>query len=637
MHVVHVIPIARGIGKETLSYFTAKPPLEGSIVSVPLRKRTVRAVVIAHEEVREAKSSLRQSRYPLRKAGTLQAQALLSPEFMQAVKETARHFVGTTGATLSAITPTLLWKERALHSFAPPASVVRPSFAAENERLVLQAETDERMARFRSIVRESFARHQSTIICVPSVQEGEFVAEQLGKGISAYVFVFHGSLTKKELLKRWSSVRALHHPVVIVCTPPFLAIERGDVSTIIIEHEDAPGYKQVIRPYIDLRFFIERVARAKRIRLILAGLPLSIETRYRHEKGVLEALIPLKLHPRSSVDIEIADVRTTTKPTDRSGKEFQALGVRLKQLIEYTTHTNRNLFIFVARRGLAPLTVCGDCGNPVTCEGSNEPAVLYRGLSGNLFVCHSTGESRSAQERCRVCGSWRLQSIGIGAQRLEDEIDRLFPKAQLFTLESTTVRTHAQAKTLVEKFYKTKGGILLGTEMALPYLTKPISAVAAASVDTLLSHPEWCMSEKTFALLLSLRDRASEAVLIQTRRPEEKIIQYALEGDTTRFYREELEWRKLLHYPPFTTLIKISTRGSEHRIHAETEFLENHFADYKLHIYLPVIHSTRSWYSVHGLLRVPENAWPDEKLHALLSELPPHFSVTVNPRQLLSN
>jgi len=142
--------------------------------------------------------------------------------------------------------------------------------------------------------------------------------------------------------------------------------------------------------------------------------------------------------------------------------------------------------------------------------------------------------------------------------------------------------------------------------------------------------------QKYIHSLLLLRDKATQTFLVQTRRPSERIIQYALSGDTTSFYREELAGRKLLQYPPFTVLIKISSTGTSVRVEERMQELEKLFAEYKLRVYLPTVRAEGGRFSMHGLLRVPRGAWPDEKLLSLLQNMPPHYTVHVDPDRLLA-
>lgn len=639
MKLIKVIPIARGLAKETLSYFSTKSFPKGSVVSVPLRKKDVPAVVVSEENANKSKTAIKRSGFALRPIVSRREAHLLSPDFIEAAEETANYFATTTGAVLASITPALIWTPEAGEALghAVPVSVFKPQVnkAAQinPDKLILQADYDERIHQYKNLIQDAFAHQKSLFICIPTVIEGNRLADVLKKDIDdSCIFLFHGQLSKKETLERWENANSKQHPLVIIGTPTFLAINRNDIKTIVIERENAEQYKRHVRPYIDLRIFAEHLAKHTAARIILAGFPLRTETFFQYESGIAKAVQPTNLNTARKVKRSlIVDMRENQKDRLATKKEFRVIGNELKELAE----KKERLFIFTARRGLAPITVCGDCGNVVRSATSNAPVVLYRGLHENIFVCHRTGVVRSAHECCKMCGSWRLQSLGVGIQRVETDVRMLVPAKKIFTLDSTTAKTPRQAMEIIQKFYSTEDSILIGTEMALLYLTHPIPNIVVASVDSLLSYPTWRMSEKTFSLLLALRGYAENNFLIQTRKPDESLLAEALEKDTLSFYKSEIELRRTLKYPPFTILIKITAVGTPARVKKEIGALEEHLKDYKLHVYLPTVHTTRGRYKMHGLLRVPKKHWPDRKLINLLGALPPHFAIEIDPEELL--
>jgi len=634
MRIVHVIPIARGIHKRTLSYFTGSSFSPGSIIFVPLRKKTVPAIVVKEEEASAAKTSIKRSRYALRPIDTRKTQTLLTPSFLHAAEETAHYFATTTGAVLAAVTPALLWNMesvRILTRKKKPVAARQARVSTRPELLLFQARRSERVDCYRSMIRESFAEGASIALCVPTIADGEHLVEKLSRGIEPYLFFLHGQLGKKESQKRWGAALATEHPIAVIATPLFFALPRKDIRTVIIEKESAASYKMQTRPFIDLRVFLERLAGQLHARLVLSGFPLRVETRFCLEAGLCDTLAPLRNKTQQHVKGTIVDMRTEAETAAPGKKEFHVIGKELDEQI----NSGGRMFIWSARRGLAPVTVCQDCGSVVRSLETGAPVVLCRGTSQNVFVCHTTGAVRSAHECCRICGSWRLVSLGIGIQRLEDEIKKMAPDRSVFLLDSTVAKTHKQASEIAEAFFSTKDGILLGTEMALPYLTSDIPHVAVGSLDALLAHPSWRMSEKIFSILLTLCTRATKSFIVQTRRPDEPLLKLALSGDTAQFYKDEIGLRKKLDYPPFSILIKMTVVGTPARVKREVSMLKDTFKDYNFHTYLPAIRTEKGQCKMHGLLRVPKATWPQVDLADLIVALPPSISVEIDPNQLV--
>ncbi|MFA6897796.1 MAG: hypothetical protein WC250_00085, partial [Candidatus Paceibacterota bacterium] len=314
------------------------------------------------------------------------------------------------------------------------------------------------------------------------------------------------------------------------------------------------------RPYLDFRLLAEAFAKENKTRLILGDSLLRIETIWRTKGGELVEYTPLKFRSLSTASTKLVNLK---RQGDGTEKTFSVLGDELIDLVNRSRNNNDRLFIFSARRGLAPQTVCSDCGTTVMCEHCQAPVILYSSARSNFFLCHRCGTKRSAEETCKNCSSWRLKPLGIGVDRVEAEITAHFPDANIFKISKDKTKTQKQAAEVAKKFYASPGSILLGTEMALTYLDQKIENCAVASLDALFAIPDFRIDERVFQILLRLRSLSTENFLIQTRNPEKKLFEYALSGNTIDFYKDEIEVRQSFNYPPFTVLIKLSLRGTK--------------------------------------------------------------------------
>lgn len=628
MKLVEVIPIARGVGKETLSYFTGKDVAEGSVVLVPLRNRMSTALVTATEDVSAAKAKIRSLRYAIKKVEQLKSSPLFLPEFIAAAKEMAEYCAGTTGGVLSSLVPKVILEN------ARVASVQKQQekTSGVHETFILHADRQERMARYRSRIREAFARKESVFFTLPGVQDVLHYRERLNKGIENYTFALHGSLPKKELLETWKKILAEPHPVLVIATGAFLSLPRRDIATHILENETSRAYKGIARPYVDVRTFIGFLSKRLGTALILGGALLRAETIVRYKNDELLPLSPPQFRLLSPVDQRVVDMRE-----HRSIKNapFSALGRDLTERIERSKTNNEHLFLFTLRRGIAPITLCGDCGNTVLCEACSAPVVLHASKKENVFLCHACGRERDPLERCKNCDSWKLVPLGIGIERVEEEVERIFHDAQIFRIDRDNTGTHRQVLEVMEKYLATPGGILLGTEMALPYFDTPIEHAAIVSMDSLFAIPDFRAHEKILDIILKIRSFVTDTLLIQTRNPEENILGYALSGNSSDFYRTEIAMREKLHYPPFVTLIKISVEGTPAAVQKELSLLSATFAEYNPQIFPAFVHTVRGNSVAHALIRVPRDRWPDPELLAKLRSLPPHLAVNVNPESVL--
>jgi len=262
MQLINVIPIARSIGMESLTYFSSKPLKEGSVVFVPLRKKEVPAIVLSSQDITDAKTQIRSADFALKKIENKKTQTLLLPEFVSAAHTTADYFATTTGSILHSVVPTAIWND--IEKIKTQKAKDLPKKSLTSRRLILQSEINDRFGSYKSLVREEFAKKNSVFLLVPTIQDAVKAEGFLQKGVENYTFVLHSKLTKKEILTRWKDALKSTHPVLIIATGSFLSLPRQDIGTIIVERENSRNYKQFNRPFIDIRMLAENLQKKRR-------------------------------------------------------------------------------------------------------------------------------------------------------------------------------------------------------------------------------------------------------------------------------------------------------------------------------------------------------------------------------------
>jgi primosomal protein N' (replication factor Y) len=250
-------------------------------------------------------------------------------------------------------------------------------------------------------------------------------------------------------------------------------------------------------------------------------------------------------------------------------------------------------------------------------------------------MCHKCGERRSAEEMCVNCGGWRLTPLGIGIDRVAEELRNNFPEIEVYKIDADATKTPKQLNDALQKFRARPGSVLLGTELALLHLGGKVDHVAVASLDSLFTLPDFRIQEKVMYTLIRLRSEASRSILVQTRRPEEKVFEYGLKGNLSDFYRATLSERKQFRYPPFTVLIKLTIEGKKEAISGLMAKVQETLMPFEIDVF-PAFTSTVKGNSViHGLLVIETHAWPDPVLISKLRSLPPSVFIKVNPETLL--
>src|SRR3989344_4375180 len=635
MRILTVIPISKGISKDTLTYFTSKDVSTGSIVSIPLRNKTIYGLVTASKVAQEIKSELKSLSYSIKKIEKIEARNFLSDGFIESAQKIADYNAGSVGAVLSALIPRTILEESEKLSYTP-LQTPKNTF---HETVLLQSDDEERYATYRSLIREEFAKNRSVFFCLPTTEDLLNAKLTLEKGIEKYTYMLHSGLSKKELVGLWQNIIDEPHPLLIIATGSFLSLPRHDLSTIILEKESSRAYKMQVRPFIDIRSAVEIITKQLSVRLVLGDLLLRTETLWEEKNGRYAELSPLKFRSLTTAGCELVSMRV---PQDMKKKEFTIFSDKLKDMIREAKENNEHTFLFCGRKGLYPVTVCSDCGTVVVCKNCNAPVVLYGPASRkatqgkrSLFVCNHCGERRDAEELCAHCGGWRLNPMGLGIDRVVEEIKSMIPEANIVLMDKDHVTTHKQAVKARDLFYSTPGSVMVGTEMAATYLNEKIENVAVISIDSYFSIPDFQVNEKIFHILLGLRALAEKNLLFQTRQENTKIFDYALRGNLLDFYRDEIEERESIGYPPFVTYIKLSLEGEKNDIKKEMANIADQMKPYEVNIFDAFNPGGKLKYTIHGLLSLPHGKWMDKILLDKLRTLPPHVAVRIDPVTLL--
>lgn len=603
----------------------------------PVRGRKVPSIVISSRDVREEKFDIRSADFALKKIDAKNPpKRVFSESFMNALSDSALWHGIHEGVLCAALTSSVILSSLSKLDEAPRKAhrTTDVDLKVRADLLVLQSEREERIRIYRNIAREAFARNASVVIVAPTVIEAETLSLELSRGIEERVVLITGELSKKKLVSSWNKAVSEKEPVLIIGTPLVLSLPRFDADTIIIERESARAYRGIQRPYVDVRRAAEAMSRHSGARLILADFPLRIETRYRVDIHEAEELSRSQMRPSGTEEVTIFDSRA--KEEKRGEKRvFSTLEKETKEKIRTEIKKGGRAAIFAARRGIAPLTVCNDCGTPITDPESGTPMVLHKTTSGNVFISHRSGAVLPSETSCKVCGGWNLVTLGIGIDRVFEELQREFPETPVILFTKDTAPTHKSAKKLSASFFATEGSILVGTERMLPYLTEPIETVAVASIDSMLSLPAWRAHEQALSILYYLRERAVNRLIIETRKPDSEVMKAILSGNPVDFYRSDIAEREQFAYPPFSTFIGLSSIGTRVSVEKTRLLISETFKDYDLVGPLPAEAVGKNEWKISAVIRMSRDKWPDATLSEMLKSLPRDVAITIDPDQIV--
>ena len=231
---------------------------------------------------------------------------------------------------------------------------------------------------------------------------------------------------------------------------------------------------------------------------------------------------------------------------------------QLKQAIEKVLLNKEQAILFLNRRGSATTIECRNCGFVIKCKRCDIPMTYH--LNSNLLICHRCNNKMQPPQVCPNCFSRRIRYLGIGTEKLNEEVQSIFPQARLLRWDSDVTQAKGSHQDILNKFRNYEADILIGTQMVVKGLDLPlVTLVGVVIADTSLNLPDFRAGERTFQLLCQVAGRAGRGpsagqVIIQTYNPEHYAIQAAARHDYKSFYDMEINFRRQFKEPPFTQL-----------------------------------------------------------------------------------
>ncbi|MDP3956105.1 MAG: hypothetical protein Q8Q18_02585 [bacterium] len=650
MFLVTVTPLKKAISKETLSYISRERAIVGSAIHVPIRNKESLALVNSCELVRNKKSDIKNAGYALRPLKKQRARHIVLPEFIVTAEIISRLTASTTGAVLTNVLPLTLIEES---SYTVRAKKRTSSVQAPEPR-ALHAPLFDRPQLYRRLAREVLATNKSFLIVAPTIQRARDLYAILRRGIEDQSFILESSRSQKKQVETWSTAIESEKAVLIVSTPGYIAIPRHDLGAIIIDGESDSSYRSLSRPFIDTRLILLEYSKLLGIDCHLADNFFRTETFANIESGNYQYSYPFSLRTIGNGGEKIISMNEETNAILRQTNKPRTVNIPLishevSSVIDANHSAGRKTFLFVNRTGIAPQTICADCGTPITCPACKLPAMLHESKSGSrMYACWHCQEVLSTNTLCPTCNGWRLVPLGIGADAVVADVRALLPEVPLFQIDGIHTKTHIQAHAVFQEVLETPGAVLVGTEMALRAIDTPIDSCIVVSIDNRFSIPDFRIYEYTYRTLNQLRERSIEPLIIQTRHPKHPVFNYFQNKSFSAFYEQELSERKTYGYPPFSALIRLSVTAPKSVIETLVHDISRVLINVQSVNYEALRSFKKGESTTHILITVPLDAWfrvarnqqeeGDENYTELLHTLrllPQHVRIEYDPLTIM--
>ena len=339
-----------------------------------------------------------------------------------------------------------------------------------------------------------------------------------------------------------------------------------NLGLIVIDEEHDGAYKSETAPRYLTRDVAVKRALMCNASVVLGSATPSVDTYYRAQKGEYRLMTLTKRAKEGSIlpEVDIADMRQELLKGNRS-----IFSERLYDLITDRLNKKEQIMLFINRRGYSGFISCRNCGKAVKCPHCD---VTLTAHNFGRMVCHYCGYEQPVPKVCPSCGSKSIAGFGIGTEKVEAMVKKTFPDAGVIRMDMDTVSKKGAQEKILSDFANGKADILIGTQMIAKGHDFPnVTLVGALAADISLNSSDIYAGEKTFQLLTQAAGRAGRGqrkgnMVIQTYSPDNFSIKAAAAQDYMRFYNEELAYRKLLNYPPFSHLMTILVSSPDYEL-----------------------------------------------------------------------
>jgi primosomal protein N' (replication factor Y) len=413
---------------------------------------------------------------------------------------------------------------------------------------------------------------KTAIVLVPEIALTPQLIHRFKTYFGDIIGVIHSKLTDGQRFDVFNKIRSGEITIVIGARSALFAPLKN-IGIIIVDEEHDHSYKQTEKnPKYNARDSAILRAKLNNAVVVLGSATPSLESYYNYRAAKYELLeLPHRALKTKQPVIEIVDMLGELKSSSKFVKyetpEKRFLSSKLISYIDDALKRKQSIILLQNRRGYSAYSECQDCGNVKMCINC-DITLIYHKVKNHLR-CHYCGHVEQLPEKCEICGSQNLLLQGTGTEKVEEEIERLFPKARIKRMDADTVKGKDAHRKILKSFHDREFDILIGTQMISKGLDFPnVYLVGVISADIGLMNPDFRSLERTYQLLAQVSGRSGRAsdfgkVLIQTMHADNYIFPYITEHNYKGFFEKEIASRKNFNYPPFSRMILIEVSGPE--------------------------------------------------------------------------
>lgn len=400
---------------------------------------------------------------------------------------------------------------------------------------------------------------RQALYLVPEIALTTQLTRRLQKVFGEKVVIYHSKFSDNDRVDIWKKLLATSEPCVVIGARSAVFLPFASLGLVIVDEEHESAYKQQDpAPRYNGRDAAIVLASMHGAKTLLGSATPAIDTYYKALNGrfglveLKERYEGLKLPQMQIVDMAAARKR---------GEVDGAFSMLTRRLVNESLQRGEQSILFINRRGYAPIARCKLCGYVPKCEKCDVSLTYHR--HSDKLICHYCGTPYSVPDVCPACKEPGIEVLGYGSERVEEEIDSLFPTASIARMDLDTTRSKDGYENIIDNFSKGKSQILVGTQMVTKGLDfGRVSVVGVINADSIVNFPDFRSSERAFNMIEQVAGRAGRksdngVVAIQTYNPSHPLFDYLVRHDYEGHYKREISEREQYNYPPFVRIIYV--------------------------------------------------------------------------------
>ena len=497
-------------------------------------------------------------------------------------------------------------QEEALHK-------VKTALTEKNVCLLHGVTSSGKTQVYIRLIEEQVKAGKQVLYLLPEIALTAQIIRRLQQHFGGYISIYHSKFNPNERVELWNKVKKGEIRVVLGARSA-LFLPFSDLSLIIVDEEQDASFKQQDpAPRYNARDAALFYAHQLKAKVVLGSATPSLET---YAQAVVGKYGLVELNERfggiEMPSIEVADTRAVV---DKKMIRHMITPM-LKEAIEATLAEKKQVILFQNRRGYSPYKICGTCGYIPHCEHC-DVTLTYHKIQ-NRLQCHYCGTSYPVLDSCIACGSANWAERNFGTEKVEEELDKMFPNHTVARMDVDTVKGKTAHDELIRNFEQQRMDILVGTQMVVKGLDfDHVALVGILDADGIMAFTDFRVNERAFQLMEQVSGRAGRKgkqgrVIIQTSNPGHPLIAMVMAHDYKAMYKEEINSRKIFHYPPYTRLVQLFFRHADkNKAMDAAAFFAGRlipiFGDYLIGPAEPVVNRVKNRYIYEILLKLPRD------------------------------